>query len=164
METNLPHAENTEETTEQYIHYDPQPDTEDQRNTPPDPEPPSTESQVVFIEIGKTLQEQRLSLHLSVEEIEQYTNIRAHYLKALEKGQLESLPSPVQGRGMLSNYAKFLNLNNEEMLLRFANGLTDSVERNNYLLSSAKPKPNKINPLPPRLQFFQKNICLWTLS
>ncbi len=101
---------------EQYIHFGRPQDT-----TPA--QPTVAESQTVFVEIGKTLQEHRQSLHLSLEEIEQYTNIRAHYLKALETGHLEGLPSPVQGRGMLSNYAKFLNLDHEALLLQFANGL-----------------------------------------
>ena len=42
---------------------------------------------------------------------------------ALEAGDLGSLPSPVQGRGMLNNYANFLGLDGEPLLLRFAQGL-----------------------------------------
>ena len=113
-----------EDKTEQYIHFDQQTEPADKLEMHQVlPVEPSTESQAIFVNIGKTLQEHRQSLHLSLEEIEQYTNIRAHYLKALESGSLESLPSPVQGRGMLNNYAKFLNLDSEEILLKFANGL-----------------------------------------
>jgi cytoskeletal protein RodZ len=41
----------------------------------------------------------------------------------MESGNLAGLPSPVQGRGMLQNYAAFLGLDNEPILLRFADGL-----------------------------------------
>lgn len=117
-------AEDTQEDFQQYIHYDQQAEnvSQDKVTTQEAGQIPA-ESQNIFIGIGKTLQEHRQALHLSREEIEQYTNIRVHYLKALEKGQIESLPSPVQGRGMLSNYAKFLNINHEELLLKFADGL-----------------------------------------
>ena len=33
------------------------------------------------------------------------------------------LPSPVQGRGMLKNYADFLGLESDTLLLTFADGL-----------------------------------------
>ncbi|MAT43811.1 MAG: hypothetical protein CL609_15860 [Anaerolineaceae bacterium] len=126
-ESDLIHIEEDEETTvteEKYIHFDQKTEHKDQLSFEEDQSQQMvTESKAIFIEIGQILQENRQSLHLTLEEIEQYTNIRVHYLKALESGNLESLPSPVQGRGMLSNYAKFLNLNHEELLLKFANGL-----------------------------------------
>jgi cytoskeletal protein RodZ len=50
-----------------------------------------------------------------------------HYARALEEGDISHLPSPVQGRGMLSNYASFLGLNTEAILLRFADGLQASL-------------------------------------
>ncbi len=41
----------------------------------------------------------------------------------MESGKLDNLPSYVQGRGMLNNYAKFLNMDTEGLLLLFADGL-----------------------------------------
>ncbi len=100
-----------------------------------------TGSVIIFKEIGETLKQTRLSLHLSVDEIEKYTNIRSHYLNALENGKLDQLPSPVQGRGMLSNYANFLNLNTEKLLTRFAEGLQTRREE----LLSPDEKKKKSN-------------------
>lgn len=80
-------------------------------------------SQAIFVEIGQKLQQQREALGLSRAEVERYTRLRQHYLQALEEGNLDGLPSPVQGRGMLSNYVAFLNLNEDQLLLRFADGL-----------------------------------------
>ena len=80
-------------------------------------------SRSYFIEIGEHLQRQRELLGLSLEEIERHTRLRTHYLQALEAGNLQGLPSTVQGRGMLNNYAVFLGLDPEPLLLQFAEGL-----------------------------------------
>jgi cytoskeleton protein RodZ len=85
-------------------------------------------SRSAFIEIGERLRKQRLALNLSIPEIERYIHVRQHYLMALEDGRIGDLPSPVQGRGMLSNYAHFLNLDVEGMLLLFAEGLQSQRE------------------------------------
>jgi cytoskeletal protein RodZ len=73
--------------------------------------------------MGLLLQRQRDLLGLSLEDVERHTHLRTHYLRALEAGKLEDLPSPVQGRGMLKNYTTFLGLDPEPLLLRFAEGL-----------------------------------------
>lgn len=77
----------------------------------------------IFREVGQSIQRQRELLGLSLEDVERHTHLRQHYLAALEAGDLQGLPSPVQGRGMLNNYAAFLGLNPEPLLLRFAEGL-----------------------------------------
>lgn len=77
----------------------------------------------IFVDIGQRLKRQRELLGLSLEDVERHTHLRQHYLKALEAGDLASLPSPVQGRGMLNNYAGFLGMDPEPLLLRFAQGL-----------------------------------------
>ena len=78
---------------------------------------------VIFTEIGERLRSQRELLGFSYEDVEKHTRLRIHYLKALESGKLDELPSSVQGRGMLSNYASFLGLDPEPLLLRYADGL-----------------------------------------
>lgn len=78
---------------------------------------------LIFEELGGRLRQQRELLGLSLEDVERHTHLRRHYLLALESGRLEELPSPVQGRGMLHNYAAFLGLDPEPLLLRFAEGL-----------------------------------------
>lgn len=81
------------------------------------------DSELIFREIGKILRSQRDALGLSIAEVERYTHIRQIYIISLEEGKLENLPSPVQARGMLSNFAKFLNLDEDNILLRYAEGL-----------------------------------------
>lgn len=87
------------------------------------PTRPRPKNANIFQEIGQTLQRQRELLGLSLDDVERHTHLRRHYLEALEAGDMPNLPSPVQGRGMLNNYASFLGLDPEPLLLRFADGL-----------------------------------------
>lgn len=80
-------------------------------------------SQVIFEEIGKELQKQREALGLSRVDIERQIKIREYFVYSLEHGQIDNLPSTVQGRGMLNNYAAFMNLDAESMQMRYAEGL-----------------------------------------
>ena len=67
--------------------------------------------------------ERREALGLSLAEVEHHIKVRAANLQALEEGRIVDLPSTVQARGMLSNYASFLSLNVDAVLLTFAEGL-----------------------------------------
>ncbi len=71
-------------------------------------------------EIGKTLHEARSRLGLTLEQAERSTRIRAYYLEALERGDLDLLPSPVQARGFLQNYATYLGLDSQAILKRYS--------------------------------------------
>jgi cytoskeleton protein RodZ len=94
------------------------------------PETIATESGGIFLEIGRTLKHQRESLGLSLLDVERQIKIREIYLNALEEGRINDLPSTVQGRGMLNNYAAFMNLNPEGLQNRFAEGIQQRrVER-----------------------------------
>lgn len=70
-------------------------------------------------EIGKTLKQARSRLGLTLDEAERSTRIRARYLEALERGELAALPSEVQARGFLRNYAEYLGLDHEAILRRY---------------------------------------------
>ncbi len=98
----------------------------------------SQDADSIFREIGKQLVTRRELLGLALDDVERHTHIRQHYLKVLEAGDLSGLPSPVQGRGMLSNYASFLGLNADELLLRFADGLQTQLQ----IRRAANPQPN----------------------
>jgi cytoskeletal protein RodZ len=76
-----------------------------------------------FQQLGKKLKERREILHLQFKDIEKFIHVREYYLKALEEGRIDDIPSRVQCQGMLSNYAKFLGLDIDEILLEFADGL-----------------------------------------
>jgi cytoskeletal protein RodZ len=119
---------------------------------PKDPEA----SQVIFTTIGESLRQRRETLSLTFDEIERNTHVRTHYLKALECGDFDHLPSSVQARGMLNNYARFLDMDVDGLLLQFAEGLQSlRVERQpkpvDESLKTASKAPFKIN-LPPALR------------
>ncbi len=71
-------------------------------------------------EIAKTLKEARHRLGLTLEEAERSTRIRAHYLEALEQGDVQSIPSQVQTRGFLKNYSEYLGLDSAPILQRYS--------------------------------------------
>jgi cytoskeleton protein RodZ len=100
-----------------------------------------------FAEIGQKLRDQREVLGLSLDDVERHTHLRTFFLKALEAGDFDQLPSPVQGRGMLSNYAEFLGMNPEPLLLRFADGLQARLQAR---MAAARSKQPRAEPLPPR--------------
>lgn len=86
-------------------------------------EPSNKASTAIFKSIGADLQQQREALGLSRYDVERQIKIRELYVYALENGLIDDLPSTVQGRGMLNNYAAFMNLDPEPMQMRFADGL-----------------------------------------
>jgi cytoskeleton protein RodZ len=90
-------------------------------------------------EIGNTLREARERLGLTLAEAERATKIRARHLESLEAGDLASLPSPVQARGFLKNYAEFLGLNSDALLLRYAVDLQARRPRASQSAARATP-------------------------
>jgi transcriptional regulator with XRE-family HTH domain len=119
---------------------------------PPAADPVSPEAKAIFIEIGRRLRSQRELLGLSIEDVERHTHLRQHYLRALETGDLARLPSPVQGRGMLNNYAVFLGMDVEPLLLRFAEGLQTRLAAVQAAKTGPRPKePSRPAPPPPGL-------------
>jgi len=73
-------------------------------------------------EIGHILREARENKGLSLEEAQAKTRINARYLTALENGQYSALPTAVHVRGFLRNYARFLGLDPQPLLTRYAAG------------------------------------------
>lgn len=94
-------------------------------------------------EIGRNLHETRERLGLTLEEVERATRIRIHNLEAIERGDFDSLPSPVQARGFLHNYAEFLGLEANSILLQYAENLqgrrSPRPNRNQYAEPGTKP-------------------------
>jgi cytoskeletal protein RodZ len=78
-------------------------------------------------EIGETLKNQRERLGFSIASVGNQIYIPERYLQAIEDGNLEELPSTVQGKGMVKNYAQFLGLDPEPLLLSYADVLQDRL-------------------------------------
>jgi len=85
--------------------------------------PSQLNSNKIFSSIGDKLKNQREALSLSLNEVEKHSHVLKRYLESIEAGEFENLPSSVQSRGMLTNYARFLEIDSDEILLLFADGL-----------------------------------------
>ena len=70
-------------------------------------------------EIGKILREERERQGKTLEDIHNALKISIHNLKAIEEGDLGSLPHPVYVKGFIKNYADFLGLDGSELSQRF---------------------------------------------
>jgi len=89
----------------------------------PEEEVSAPKSADLFVQMGEKLRRQREALNLSLADVERHTHVRLHYLEAIEDGRIDDLPSPVQGRGMINNYASFLEVDPDAMLSTFAEAL-----------------------------------------
>jgi cytoskeletal protein RodZ len=114
----------------------------------------------LFAELGAQLLERREGLNLTREEIERHIHLRSHYLQALEQGDFDGLPSAVQTRGMLSNYATFLDLDVDTLLLRYADVLQVNHRERHPLPPGARgrPAPNAPTSLPPLRGFMVADL------
>src|SRR5512138_1245712 len=66
--------------------------------------------------IGQKLKAEREDRRLTLEKVFEATRIRIQYLQALEADDLSVMPSPVQARGYLRNYAEYLGFDVDKML------------------------------------------------
>ena len=114
---------------------------------------PQENSLEILKNIGRDLRERRELLSLHFDEVERNTHVKAHYLDALERGALDDLPSTVQTRGMLSNYATFLDLDVDALLLRFADALQARHRERNPQKPARKPGQPIIANMPPMRSF-----------
>ena len=107
----------------------------------------------ILKEIGRELRLRRELLSLHFDEVERNTHVKAYYLDALERGALDELPSTVQTRGMLSNYATFLDLDVDVLLLRFADALQARHRERNPQKPARKPGQPILANMPPVRSF-----------
>ena len=113
----------------------------------------SQSSQEIFNDLGQQLRQRREMLSLTIEEVERHIHVRSAFLRALERGALEELPSMVQTRGIFSNYASFLDLDVDLLMLRFADGL-QARHRERHPQKPMHGRPIKVNEKVPPLSTF----------
>lgn len=126
---------------------------EEKEITPPQPAKPDKPADVIMAEIGAILRERRELISLTVDEVERHTHLRAVFVKALEEGAFDKLPSTVQTRGMLSNYASFLDLDVDTVLLRYADAL-QARRHEKYAETPREKIQTQVNPSMPMLRTF----------
>ncbi len=70
----------------------------------------------MFQYIGERLRSKREALNISVQDASLDTRIKRKYIEAIESGNFEALPTVIQVRGFLRNYAQYLKEDPEEIL------------------------------------------------
>ncbi len=110
----------------------------------PDPAPPI--EQRPLEEIGSILKAQREHLGFTIPNVEDQIFIPERYLLAIENGSLEELPSTVQGKGMVKNYAQFLGLDPEPLMLGYADVLQKRLAKSREGIPEIKsPSPLQVS-------------------
>ncbi|HAG06996.1 MAG: Transcriptional regulator, XRE family [Clostridia bacterium 62_21] len=71
------------------------------------------------VDVGRRLRETRISLGYTLDDVEEHTKIRKRYLEALEEERFGDLPGRVYAKAFLRTYARFLNLDPEELGAQF---------------------------------------------
>jgi cytoskeletal protein RodZ len=83
----------------------------------------STESIEALMSIGRELAARRRYLNITWDVIEEETHIPKDQLKSIERGDLDAFINPMQFRGHLHSYARFLNLDVAGIMIRYADAI-----------------------------------------
>ena len=123
-----------------------------------------TESSEELMAIGRELAARRRYLNVGWEVIESETHIPKDQLKRIERGDLAAFVNPMQYKGHLQAYARFLNLDVEAVMIRYA----DAIQKRRLEKSSEKPIRKRFaKVLPPFLlnlkRFFTLDLFFGTL-
>jgi cytoskeleton protein RodZ len=105
-------------------------------------------------EIGQKLREAREKRNLSIQDVSNATKINIKTVEAIESGDVESLPAKPFLRGFVQTYAKYLDLNADDIMKQFLE-----------IQGSTKPKPLTIEELEqtqqPNHEDVQKRVELY---
>jgi cytoskeletal protein RodZ len=72
------------------------------------------------VSFGRDLQAERLRREVSLESVSEGTKVSVKYLRALESGNHAQLPGGVFNRGIVQSYCRYLALDEEQWLGRWA--------------------------------------------
>jgi len=99
---------------------------------------------------GKILKKEREMRNISLEKIYSFTKIKEHHLEAIEEDRYELLPPPLYVKGYLKIYAKYLSLDEKDILPLYENYLKSLLPPEPpRLLPEASPPKKSIRPLLP---------------
>lgn len=101
---------------------------------------PASESQKELQALGRELAARRRYLNISWDILEEETRIPKEQLRSLERGDLDAFINPMQFKGLLQAYARFLNLDLAAVMIRYA----DAIQ-----LRRLERKPSKSRRLKP---------------
>lgn len=79
-------------------------------------------------EVGQALREAREAQGIELSEAERVTQIRVRFLRALESEEWEALPAPAYARNFLASYARYLGLDDHELLAEYRRTVEEPAE------------------------------------
>ena len=107
--------------------------------------------------VGGKLQAQRRKKKLTLEQAEEATKIRQKYLKAIESDNWSEFPSNIYVYGFVKKYAKFLELDEDEVVKNFKNEF--GYKKNNSIINKIK-KPTHTLVVTPKLLLWSSLIIV----
>lgn len=95
---------------------------------------PETTKESVYAKVGALFKEARENRHLTILQASQELHIRQLYIQAIESGSLSALPGHVYKIGFIKTYARFLNLDSNQILkdLSLQEDITPDYSSFNY--------------------------------
>src|SRR3989344_6157026 len=89
--------------------------------------------------VGEILVEARKKKNLTFEQVEKETKIRKKILQQLEEGNWDEL-SPTYAKGLLKNYASYLELDEKRVLAFFRREYDEKKEKTATRLEKLRPR------------------------
>ncbi len=80
------------------------------------------------MKLGELLREARVERNISLNDVEKATKIRAAYIEAIEQENFQLLPGRIYVIGFIKSYAKFLNLNDTEIIELYKSQYPEKTE------------------------------------
>lgn len=110
-----------------------------EKPVPISPSEEFTESIEALMSIGRELAARRRYLNISWDVIEEEIHIPKDQLRSIERGDLEAFINPMQFKGHLQSYARFLNLDVAGVMIRYA----DAIQKRRLEKSNTKTRTKK---------------------
>jgi cytoskeletal protein RodZ len=115
------------------------------------------ESTRILEMIGRELSARRRYLNIGWDIIQEQIHITKVQIQTLERGDLNAMPNPMQYKGLLQTYARFLNLDVESIMIRYADALQNR-RLESSVLKRRQRRPGKV--LPPILVSLKRLFTL----
>lgn len=102
-------------------------------------------------ELGQYLRKHRENREITLDDVVQTLKIRRSYLEAFERGDFSVVESAVQLRGMLRNYAQYLQLDETLIMGYYENTFAPTSRKKRTTQESALVAPRRITDTPPAM-------------
>ena len=96
--------------------------------------------------IGDTLRRERLRRGLDLDKVAAETKIGRHQLEAIEANQFDRLPGGVFARSFIRQYARLLELDDEEIIAGMHPGWKPPTQQGRVAIAFGVREPTEIDP------------------